>query len=98
MSPGIELGTSRTQGRTPTNCGTLAPIVLLVGFFFGRLKKIEAKIYAIPCEILNNRHFFRLPKVTFFFSNCLSVGKFLNINKGEELKLVDFMRKCEIHR
>ena len=33
MSPGIELGTSRTQGRTPTNCGTLAPIVLLVGFF-----------------------------------------------------------------
>ena len=79
---------------------TVAPSLLLFFLlvFFGRLKKIEAKIYAIPCEILNNRHFFRLPKVTFFFSNCLSVGKFLNINKGEELKLVDFMRKCEIHR
>ena len=25
MSPGIELGTSRTQGRALTNCATLAP-------------------------------------------------------------------------
>ena len=35
MSPGIKLGTSCTEGRAPTNCATLAPIVLVVGFFWG---------------------------------------------------------------
>ena len=42
MSPGIEHGTSRTQGRAPTNCATLAPIVLVVRFSEAP-EKIEAK-------------------------------------------------------
>ena len=85
MSPGIELGTSRTEGRALTNCATLAPKIMTVqiGLFLKSMHSdgCFAILYWSTNKTQTLKRAFRLPFILLTLRCTIDVTFFWNVFK-----------------